>query len=347
MNIKKTILPLFVVVLLLQSCGDSQNNFEQFSLSGTTMGTTYSVKVVYKENEEFSLLSDSIQSDIDSLLKQVNQEMSTYIPDSEISLFNKYNKSDWYPISIDFANVLEMAFYISDKSGGAFDITVGPIVNLWGFGPDHKYEYVPSQKEIDEGLKSVGYENLNVVTEPPALKKKIKTIYCDLSAIAKGFGVDKVSEYLESKKLNDYMVEIGGEVRTKGNNIHRKPWQIGVSTPDDEFNLQKVLSLTNNSIATSGDYRNYFEKDGVRYSHTIDPRTGKPIKHTLASVTVVHGSCMIADGMATAITVMGPEAGYEFALKEELPIFMIVREGNEFVEKMTPSFEQFLTKVEE
>jgi thiamine biosynthesis lipoprotein len=272
--------------------------------------------------------------------------MSTYIPDSEISQFNKYKKTDWYPISKDFANVLEMSFYISEKSGGAFDITIGPLVNLWGFGPDYKLENIPTQVEIDKGLRSVGHKNIMVQTDPPAVKKIIASIYCDLSAIAKGFGVDKIAEYLESKNINDFMVEIGGEVRTRGNNIHRKPWQIGVSTPDNEFNLQKVVSLNNNSIATSGDYRNYFEKDGVRYSHTIDPRTGRPITHTLASVTVVHGSCMIADGMATAITVLGPEAGFEFALKEELPIFMIVRKGNEFIEKMTPNFEQFLTKVE-
>jgi thiamine biosynthesis lipoprotein len=310
------------------------------------MGTTYSIKIAADKDQIEKIDAEKFQNSVDSILIQVNKEMSTYIPESEISIFNQSKSTEWFPISKDFANVMEMSLYISQKSAGAFDITVGPIVNLWGFGPDYKLEYVPTQKEIEMGLLSVGYNNIFVNPEPPSIKKKIKDIYIDLSAIAKGFGVDKVSDYLEVKNIENYMVEIGGEVRTSGKNAKSNKWQIGISTPDGGVNLQRVVSLSGNSIATSGDYRNYFEKDGVRYSHTIDPRTGMPINHTLASVTVIHGSCMIADGMATAITVLGPDEGYELAIKEELPIFMIVREGNEFVEKMTPSFKQFLTEVE-
>ncbi len=215
------------------------------------------------------------------------------------------------------------------------------MVNLWGFGPEYQANKIPDDEEIKEKKALTGYKKLSVKLSPPAVKKDIPEIYCDLSAIAKGFGVDKITMLLDSIKIENYMVEIGGEVRTKGKTQQNKLWRIGIEAPDSPTDIQRIIVISDNSMATSGDYRNYYEKDGVRYSHTIDPLIGSPIAHKLASVTVIDKSSMIADGMATAINVLGPEEGYKFALREGLPVFMIVREKQGFVEKMTPEFKTF------
>ncbi|OGU60381.1 MAG: hypothetical protein A2V66_11470 [Ignavibacteria bacterium RBG_13_36_8] len=305
------------------------------------MGTTYSVKVV-KDPAIEDLSYEDLKSHIDSVLILVNEQMSTYIDTSEISRFNKYRGDEWFKVSSNLVFVISKAIEISKKSNGAFDVTVGPIVNLWGFGPLKNIFNIPGGQEIEKAQRLVGYHRLSQRSIPPSLKKNLPDIYIDLSAIAKGFGVDKISEYLESRDIHNYLVEIGGEVRTKGKNHKDEDWKIGISTPDEEFGIEKVVELSEKSMATSGDYRNYFEKDGVRYSHTIDPRTGYPIKHKLASVTVIHDSCVVADAWATAIDVLGPEVGYELALKEKLPVFLIIREGNDFIDKMTPEFQEIL-----
>lgn len=308
------------------------------------MGTTFSIKVIEK-NEVTENDYSNIESDINDLLKEVNRQMSTYIPTSEISEFNKSESTDWIEISEDFAFVVDEALKICEASEGYFDITIGPLVNLWGFGPENRPTLIPTDEEIQNRLNEIGYAKVSVKLNPPMIKKENPKIQIDLSAIAKGFGVDKVADYLSSKGFNNYMVEIGGEVRTSGTNHKADDWKIGISTPDAKMGIQKVVNISDNSLATSGDYYNYFENEGKRFSHTIDPRTGKPITHKLASVTVIHKSCAKADGIATAIDVMGPELGLKFADKMELPIFMIVRDGNNFVEKMNKNFENILTKV--
>lgn len=301
------------------------------------MGTSFSIKLV---KGSLDIDYSKIEPGVNELLVEVNRQMSTYQKDSEISRFNQYTGTDWFIISPDFAHVLQQALDISVVSDGAFDVTVGPLVNLWGFGPEHHLDKIPTDDEIIERKKWIGHNKLTVQKEPPAVKKTSAGIYIDLSAIAKGFGVDKVSQYLDSLDLNHYMVEIGGEVRVKGMK-GKQHWRIGVNSPNGDA-LQKVLQMSKIALATSGDYFNYFEKDGVRYSHTIDPRTGRPVTHKLASVTVLHDTCMLADGFATAIDVLGPEKGYEFAIKRMLPVFMIIRDGDKFIEKMTPEFEAFV-----
>jgi thiamine biosynthesis lipoprotein len=311
-------------------------------LDGTTMGTVYSVKIVRGEVTQSGLDSLQLKKEIDLILQRINQQMSTYQKDSELSLFNQYRNTDWFPVSPELALIIQKSLQISQLSDGAFDITVGPLVNLWGFGPEERNEIVPADEELKDRIRYVGYQNLHVRNAPPALKKDIPEIYCDLSAIAKGYGVDKLGEYLQRIEIQNYLIDIGGEIQAKGQNQLDKIWKIGVSTPDDKYDIQKVLPLENRSVATSGDYRNYFEKDGIRYSHTIDPRTGKPITHNLASVTVIHDSCMVADGMATAIDVLGPERGYAFAIRLKLSVFLIVREENVYLERMTPEFKSIL-----
>jgi thiamine biosynthesis lipoprotein len=330
-----------IIFVLFSGCTNTQKT-DLVTLNGSTMGTVYTVKIVKAEITKIKIQPDALQKEIDSLLVQINQKMSTYLDDSEISQFNQYRGQNWFPVSPELASLIKNALDISAKSGGAFDITIGPLVNLWGFGPENRPELIPSEEEITARKLRVGYKNLQLQSNPPALRKEISDLYCDLSAIAKGYGVDQVALFLDRLGCNNYMVDIGGEIKTGGRNPQGHYWKIGVAAPLEEFGVQKIIPLENKAVATSGDYRNYFEMGGIRYSHMIDPRTGKPITHQLASVTVIQNSCMIADALATAIDILGPDEGFKFALSRELPVFLIVREGNSFFEKMTPEFKEIL-----
>lgn len=303
-------------------------------IRGQTMGTTFQVKM-----PDTGLEQATLDREINALLVEVNRQMSTYQKDSEITQFNAHPSTDWVGISKDFGYVLGVAQQVSQWSDGAFDITVGPLVNLWGFGPEAVPEHIPSDAEIVAQKALTGYDKLAVRADQQAVKKRYGDMYCDLSAVAKGFGVDKIANYLDEVGVEAYFVEIGGEVRVKGKNVDGHPWRVGIATPTAQGGLQKVVALKDQAIATSGDYHNYFEKDGKRYSHTIDPRTGRPITHRLASVSVIHEECAYADALATAILVMGPEKGFAFALAQKLPVFMIVKDQDGFKEQMTPAFE--------
>ena len=309
------------------------------TISGPTMGTTFQVKIV---QSEITLDMEVLKREINARLEEVNRQMSTYQDNSEITQFNRSRSTDWFGVSSDFAYVLHIAREISTWSDGAFDVTIGPLVNLWGFGPNAIPDRVPSPDSIQVAKTLVGYEKIRVDLSASALKKEIPEVYCDLSAVAKGFGVDRIASYLDSLGINRYFIEIGGELRTKGHNHLGQLWRIGIASPAGQGELQKALVLNDMSLATSGDYHNYFERDGIRYSHTIDPRIGQPITHALASVSVLHKSCAYADGLATAINVMGPEKGFEFAEKRNFAVFMIVRQGDGFVEKMTSGFEKMV-----
>lgn len=330
------IIVLLTLILLFNYCRDS-GSLNTSVFVGNTMGTTYSVKIV----DEGFTDSEQIKLEIDSILIIVNQQMSTYIKNSELSLFNKLEDTSWFKVSGDLSKIMNQALEVAGESEGFYDITVGPIVNLWGFGPNFIPSKIPTASEINKVKKNLGNKNITIDLANSFVKKSVPDLYCDLSSIAKGFGVDRVALYLEKLGYDNYMVEIGGEVRTKGRNDKNEDWKIGISTPLSD-GLQKIIAISGVSVATSGDYLNYFEEDGVRYSHLINPKTGSPIKHNLASVTVVHEECSFADAYATTINVMGPEIGYEFAIKKKLPVFMIVREGSEFVEKFTPEFKKYI-----
>ena len=305
------------------------------------MGTTFQVKIT---GDEVALDARVLGREIAARLEEVNRQMSTYRDDSEISRFNRSRSTDWIRVSPDFVRVLRVAQKISTWSEGAFDVTVGPLVNLWGFGPNAIPDRVPSPDSIAARKARVGYEKIRVDRSASAIEKEIASVSCDLSAIAKGFGVDRVASYLDSLGIDRYFIEIGGELRTKGRNHLGRRWRVGIASPAEPGALQKVLALDDMAMATSGDYHNYFERDGIRYSHTIDPRTGHPIAHALASVSVVHPSCLYADALATAIQVMGPEKGFAFAEARGLAAFMIVRQGDGFEEKMTAQFEKLIRK---
>lgn len=312
---------------------------------GSTMGTTYMVKVSTagvdapidavsidrKWYEETAML-------IDRELRSVNDEMSTYLKTSELSRFNDSSSTDWFPVSADTAWVVELALRIGEQSGGLFDVTVGPLVDRWSFGPGERHQDVPADTEIAKLKERVGHGYLEVRSDPPAMKKSIPELRVDLSAIAKGHGVDRLIDLLNERQMPNLFVEIGGEVRVSGSKQTSdgpRSWMVGIQKPDAGLDqIALAHPMENSAMATSGDYRNYFEVGGRRYSHTIDPTTGRPIEHALASVTVIMPTCAEADGWATALNVAGRERAVTLAQQHELDSLLISRnesrtKGNE------------------
>lgn len=297
------------------------------SFRGMTMGTTYMVKVAgapagEKWREDTSLA-------IDAELRRVNDQMSTYLKSSELSRFNDSSQTDWFSVSVETAEVVALALRIGELSDGGLDVTVGPFVDRWNFGPGAKNQDVPNDSEIEAIAKRVGHEFLEVRLDPPALKKRIPELRVDLSAIAKGHGVDRVVDLLGELGAENVFVEIGGEVRVRGSKqtpTGPLAWKVGIQKPDASTNeLALAHPLHDSAMATSGDYRNYFEVDGKRYSHTIDPKTGRPIEHNLASVTVIARTCAEADGWATALNVAGPQRAAQLAGQSEVDSLLIER----------------------
>jgi len=292
------------------------------------MGTTYSVKISDPPGGEPWASETSLA--IEAELRSVNDQMSTYLKSSELSRFNDSESTDWFGVSSNTAEVVAFALEVGAKSQGAFDVTVGPLVDRWSFGPGKRNRDVPTDEELAEIGKQIGHRYLAVRTQPPALKKQIPDLRVDLSAIAKGHGVDRVVELLAGLGAENVFVEIGGEVRVTGmKNTPTGPiaWKVGIQKPDAVSNeLALAHPMNNDAMATSGDYRNYFEVDGRRYSHTIDPVTYRPVEHTFASVTVIASTCMAADAWATALNVLGPERAMPMATENGLDTLMILRE---------------------
>ena len=276
------------------------------TLTGSTMGTTYTVRLA---DELSPAQQEQWQQRVQQCLDDVNGRMSTYRADSEVSRFNRSNSNDWFPVSPDTAVVVAAALEVAQQTQGAFDITVGPLVNLWSFGPERRPAGIPSDAEIDAARQHVGFQHLKVRLDPPALMKGLPELTVDLSGIAKGFAVDQVCELFEEGGIKGYMVEVGGEIRTKGAKADGQLWRIGVELPVAGQRLvQSVLELKDACLATSGDYRNFFEWEGQLYCHEIDPHTGRPVAHGVAEVSVLHAeSAMWADAYATGLMVMPPE----------------------------------------
>lgn len=322
----------------LVSC-TQQNYAEPVHLQGRTMGTTYNVKIVATESFD----EVKLQGRIDELLVQVNQQMSTYIPDSELSLFNSSKSLDGIKISDGLKRVVEEAIRLGHLSNGKLDVTVGPLVNLWGFGPEHRPDVIPTDEVLSTTKQRIGLDKLSL--NGNLLSKSVPDLYVDLSTIAKGYGVDIVADFIESQGFSNYLVEIGGEMRLKGTKQSGQPWHVAIEKPiSNERVIQQIIAPQDNAVATSGDYRIYFEDNGVRYSHIIDPHTGKPIAHKLVSVTVIHPSSMTADGLSTAMMVMGTEKAFEFAKEHNLAVYLISKTDDGFKERATVQFKQYLEK---
>ena len=303
--------------------------------SGPTMGTSYTVKVVALDLDDSAKLA--VHKAIRGAVDSVDQAMSTFKPDSELSRFNSVGTEE-FAVSEDLARVVAAALWVAEVSEGALDVTVGPLVDAWGFGPEGWLE-VPDGDRVAALMETVGWRKLVLDPEAKTLRKTIEGVRVDLSAIAKGFAVDKVLEEVVALGFEGVMVEIGGEVRTVGFNEMGRPWRIGVERPDEEDRVAgQALEVSGRALATSGDYRNFREIGGNRISHTIDPRTGGPVDHNLASVSVLAGTCVEADAWATALNVLGPEEGVALAEERGFDTLFIVRTESGFDTVRTGDF---------
>jgi thiamine biosynthesis lipoprotein len=334
--IRLIITSLFFVLLV----GCSTQNPKEVVITGFTMGTTYSIKLV--EPQDIQIEPELLKADIDEALIKVNALMSTYDPNSELSHLNKTPANQPFNISPQTEIVFKEALRLGELSNGVLDITVGPLVNLWGFGPDKKPEETPSPKALLDIREYVGLDKFILANSE--VTKLHDNVYIDLSTIAKGYGVDVVADLIDARGIQAYLVEIGGEMRVKGKKLNGKDWSIAIEKPiSNERAIQQLISIGDNAIATSGDYRNYYEQDGKRYSHLINPNTGYPISHNLVSVSVVHPSSMTADGLATALIVMGFDAAKELVEANDIAVLMMTKEADRFVEYQSPEFAKQVT----
>jgi thiamine biosynthesis lipoprotein len=328
---------LIITLWLLLVVGCSPAPEPEIHLSGPTMGTTYNVKYVNSTD----LNSAELQNKIDALLIEVNQLMSTYIKDSELSRFNQWQSTEPFKLSVQTLFVMHEAKRLGDMSQGLLDVTVGPLVNLWGFGPEARPDKIPSQEQIAAAKAHIGLDKLTL--GEGWAQKADPLLYVDLSTIAKGYGVDRVAKILEEQHINNYLVEIGGEMRLSGKKANTQDWRVAIEKPvTTERAVERIISVGNNAVATSGDYRIYFENEGKRYSHLIDPETGSPITHNLVSVTVIHPSSMTADGLATALSIMGKDKAIAVAELNQLAVLLITKEADGFKEYTSSQFRQIV-----
>lgn len=326
---------IFIILVLLPAACDSK---KEFFISGTTMGTQYHIKIV----SCFFVNQTALKQNIDKRLDEINQSMSTYIKNSEISKFNALHNTEKFYISEDFFNVMRTAKHLHKLTDGAWDGAIMPLVNLWGFG-FNKRKNIPSQEQIDKLLPEIGFNNIEI-SEKRYLRKKQPFILLDLASIAKGYAVDQLAILIRKNKINNFTVEIGGEVYVSGIRKDGNFWQIGINAPTKDASydqVRKTLKLHNKALATSGDYKKFFKANDRYYSHILNPITGYPVDNNMASVSIIADTCAFADGLATAIMVLGKKKGIALVNKlDNVECLIIVRQKeNMFADFYSKGFE--------
>ena len=310
-------------------------------LEGKTMGTFWRVSIMNVDARRADELRGKIQSQLDA----DDQLLSTYKNDSALMRFNLSNSTSLWPVSEAMADIVTEALHIGYKTNGAMDITVGPLVNLWGFGPTKQPEKIPDQAQIDDARARTGLQHLTVINQygQQYLQKDIPDLFVDLSTVGEGYAADHLAALMTQEGISRYLVSVGGALVSRGLNASDQPWRVAIQKPTDTQNaVQAVVDINGHGISTSGSYRNYYELDGKRLSHVIDPQTGRPIEHNLVSVTVIAPTALEADNWDTGLMVLGPEKAKEVVRQEGLAVYMITREGETFKTWMSPQFQSFL-----
>jgi thiamine biosynthesis lipoprotein len=330
----------FSVVLFasvtLSGCGEQVLEF-----GGPTMGSSYSVKYLPGAKGPTVELA---QAATEAILAEVDLQLSTYRDDSLIAQFNALPANSCQPMPAQLLALVAFAEQLSVQSGGAFDLTLEPLLNLWGFGPQSSIEQVPTPAQIAEVSERVGYQHLRVDGQ---LLCKDAAVAVDFNSIAAGYAVDRISTRLAELGVSSYLVEATGELKAQGQKSDGSAWRIAIEAPLEHQQVaQKILSLDGYGVSTSGDYHNYFERDGLRYSHSLDPQTGAPIRHTLAQVTVVDRSVQRADGLSTLLMVLGPELGLQFAEREGIAALFVIRAPQGFVSRASSTFTHLFGSLE-
>lgn len=331
-------------VLSLVGCSGTVKPPELSGFDGKIMGTGYSVRL-----GKTAMVDEALANQVHVVLQDVDAHMSTWRSDSELSRFNNSSDGDWHEMTAETIRVIAHSLGTSQSSEGAFDVTVGPLVDLWGFGAgaaqlnNGSRGRKPGEQAIRQNLARVGHEAIEVNLENNAVRKQVADARLDLSGIAKGHGVDRVADLLDSLGIDSYLVEVGGELKSRGLKPDGTAWKVAIERPAaGTRDVFRVVNLQNSAIATSGDYRNFFADGGHRYSHSIDPRSGQPVSHELASVSVVADSTMAADALSTALMIMGPDAAMDFAEQNGVAAYLILKSGSSLKEVYSQTFEKLL-----
>ena len=310
-------------------------------LDGKTMGTFWRVSVIGVDEAKAQALRAKVQAQLDA----DDRLLSTWKNDSALMRFNHAATTDPWPVSEAMADIVTLSLRIGAKTHGAMDITVGPLVNLWGFGPDKQPVATPDAQAIAAAKARTGLQHLQVINQSGRqfLQKDIPDLFVDLSTVGEGYAADHLARLMEQEGISRYLVSVGGALVSSGMNGEGKPWRVAIQKPTDRENaVQAIVDINGHGISTSGSYRNYYELDGKRISHVIDPQTGQPITHKLVSVTVIAPTALEADGWDTGLMVLGPEKAQQVVREEGLAVYMIVKEGEGFKTWMSPQFRTFL-----
>ncbi len=327
-------------LLLLAGC-DTGSKAQPTVLEGKTMGTFWRVSVVDISPQQAQTLQQKIQTQLDA----DDHLMSTWKDDSALMRFNHSTSTAPWPVSAAMADIVTTSLRVGEKTDGAMDITVGPLVNLWGFGPDKQPVNTPSQAQIDAAKARTGLAHLTVINRAGEqfLQKDLPDLFVDLSTVGEGYAADHLAALMEREGISRYLVSVGGALASRGMNAQGQPWRVAIQKPTDRENVaQAVVDINGHGISTSGSYRNYYELDGKRISHIIDPRSGRPIQHALVSVTVIAPTALEADAWDTGLMVLGTEQAKEVVKREGLAVFMIIKDGDGFRTWMSPQFSTFL-----
>ncbi|MBK5528511.1 FAD:protein FMN transferase [Pseudomonas sp. TH06] len=317
---------------MLAGCG---NGDSMESFGGPTMGSTYSIKYLRHAG-----LADpaQVRSEVEGILGEVDRQMSTYRSDSDIERFNDLPADSCQKMPGSVLELIRVGEQLSVQSEGSYDLTVEPLMNLWGFGPQGREEKVPSAAALAEVLKKVGHQHLRIEGDQLC---KDAAVEVDFNSIAAGYAVDTIAARLDAMGIHDYLAEATGELKAKGKKLDGSPWRIALEEPrDDQQVAERVIDVDGYGVSTSGDYRNYFLQDGRRYSHTFDARSGAPVLHNLASVTVIHPSALMADGLSTLLLILGPERAWDYAEKHDIGAFFVIRADTGFVIRTSKAFER-------
>lgn len=310
-------------------------------LDGKTMGTFWRVSVIGVDEAKAQALRAKVQAQLDA----DDRLLSTWKNDSALMRFNHAADTRPWPVSEAMADIVTLSLRIGAKTHGAMDITVGPLVNLWGFGPDKQPVATPDAQAIAAAKARTGLQHLQVINQSGRqfLQKDIPDLFVDLSTVGEGYAADHLARLMEQEGISRYLVSVGGALVSRGMNGEGKPWRVAIQKPTDQENaVQAIVDINGHGISTSGSYRNYYELDGKRISHVIDPQTGQPITHKLVSVTVIAPTALEADGWDTGLMVLGPEKAQQVVREQGLAVYMIVKEGEGFKTWMSPQFRTFL-----
>ena len=336
---------LFGALVLLSGCDSATSPQTPKSaatvLDGKTMGTFWRVSVIDLDQAKAEALRQKVQAQLDA----DDRLLSTWKNDSALMRFNHSPETSPWPVSEAMADIVTMSLRIGAKTHGAMDITVGPLGNLWGFGPDKQPVKTPDPQQIADAKARSGLQHLTVINRADGqyLQKDIADLFVDLSTVGEGYAADHLARLMEQEGISRYLVSVGGALVSRGMNAEGQPWRVAIQKPTDRENaVQAIVDINGHGISTSGSYRNYYELDGKRISHVIDPQTGRPIDHKLVSVTVIAPTALEADGWDTGLMVLGPEKAQEVVREQGLAVYMIVKEGEGFKTWMSPQFRAFL-----